>query len=144
MRLIPLTSDLLRLAGELDRDPFTAKISNISPLHLTPNYSWAAVDGGYILGAGGVIQNWHGRAEAWMRVTCFARARQIVEAYRWTRAWLDDLQENPGYRRIELHVRADAPFAERQARVLGFALPGHLQRAWGPDGRDYVEFERVR
>lgn len=143
MKFIPLTAELLRMADDLDRDRLAAKISNISPLHVKPDYSWAAVDGGYLLGAGGVISWWPGRAEAWMRVTTFARPRQVVAALRWGRAWLDDLQQSPSYRRLELHVRAGASFAETQARALGFAVPGHLERAWGPDGTDYILFDRV-
>lgn len=142
--MIPLTAGLLRLAGEIDRDPRGAKFSNISPLLIAPGLSFAAVDGGYLLGAGGVIQNWPGRAEAWMRVTTFARPRQIVAALCWVRFWFDRLQRDRAFRRLELHVRADVPYANSQARALGFELPGHVQHAWGPDGNDYIEFERVR
>lgn len=143
MKLVPCTRELLELAARLDRDHAVAQLSDVGPQHLQPGLAWAFMDGPYLLGCGGVIMPWPGRAVAFMRVTSFARPRDVVRGLRWARKYLDGLQQHEFFRRIEIHVRCDAPFCRTLAKALGFAAPEAVMKAFGPDGADYFLFSRV-
>lgn len=93
---------------------------------------------GRVIGIGGLVQYWPGRAAVW----CFLRSDIPKAAWvpltRAVRAALSAL----GIRRIEADVRADFWPAQRWAFRLGFVSEG-LMRAYWSDGADYLRFARV-
>jgi hypothetical protein len=141
-RLIPLDRATLKLAIALERDAVTREKSNLAIASL--DYAWACIDGGILIGAGGLALVWPGRAEAWALVTELARPRQIVAGFRLARAWLDEIARDPRFKRIEMYVREDRLydfiFALGFSREKGFS---HFLEAWGPDGGDYIMYERI-
>ncbi|HEY2068280.1 MAG TPA: hypothetical protein VGG48_01900 [Rhizomicrobium sp.] len=144
-RLVPLDDTLLRIAIALERDQLAARFTNLYERRalLAPDRSFAFVDGGELLGAGGLVPVWPGRAEGWLLVSRLARPRQVVAGVRAARAWLDRKLRDPDYARIEFYIRADAPWRESFARALGCAEQGAKLRRWGLDGADYVLHARI-
>lgn len=100
-----------------------------------------AIDGRPAAGFGTVL-HWAGRAEGWMVLTAGLPRRARVAAAREARARMDELQAHPWWRRIEMTVQADEPWAASFARALGMRLEG-IARGWGPDGRDFMMFGRI-
>ncbi len=142
MRFVGLTPELLRLLPL--RDPRAAgwMSSDYIAAATVPGMGFAALDGGYVLGAGGLVRFWHGRALAWMLPGRFAELRHIREAARFARRWLDGMQRAPEFRRIECHVLAGFRPGMRFVRELGFTAEATLE-AWDADGNDHVQFKRI-
>ena len=146
-RFVPLTRELLDWAVIEHRDPVTAEIWATTPEYLNralavPSLCWAMIGRGHVLGAGGLVFHWHGRAEGWWLVSGSANRRDLVAATRFSRQFLDDRQRNPALRRIEMWVRADSTWCRGFARALGFELEG-TARAF-LHGEDHCYFARVK
>jgi len=145
LRFVPLTPDLLNqaiaaqppgMAALLGTAAYRARLlSGESPL--------ALIDGGRLAVVGGFVQHWHGRGEGWWLVTHLARRRHLVAAARRSVAVMDRLARDPGWVRIEMNVRSDAPWGGDFAWALGFRHVARLHR-WAPDGADYDLYERVQ
>ena len=138
--LVALDDTLLKLALTLERDAMTAQMSNLydaSPLLLQPGLSVAFVEDGYLLGAGGLAPVWNGLAEAWLLISILARPRHIVAGLRAAKRWLDAKQRDPAFTRVQLYVRADAPWRQSFVAALGVERDGALLKRWGRDGADY-------
>lgn len=141
MRLVPLDRDLLREAHRLERDDTIRKISNIERVPLAPGA--AALDGGELVACGGLAPSWDGRAEAWALISKHARLRQIVQATRLARGWLDRLQRDAKFARLDIYIRADVRWRKSFARALGLEETALLKQ-WGPQAMDFVMYERIR
>lgn len=143
MRLVPLTPELLRLLPL--RDPRASRWMSDGYVRAVaiPGLSFAALDGGYIHGAGGLVPIWPGRAIAWMLAGVFARPRHFLRGAAFTRAWLDEMQARPEFRRIECHVLARFEPGLRFAEALGFVRETPPLEAWDPDGNDHIQFKRM-
>jgi hypothetical protein len=143
MRLVKLDVLLLETAIRCERDPVVAEFANresYAATVLSGPAAYAAIDGGTLVAAGGLILHWRGRAEAWSLVSRYARRRQLVRAIRMTRVVLDEVQRDPAFRRIEMFVRCNC--AKSFAAALGFAEEGYL-KAWDPKQRDMRLFARI-
>lgn len=143
-RLVPLDPLLLSLAVAQERDCVTAAFA-AAPGYVAQALSgpaFALLDGGDLIGAGGLVPHWRGRAEGWWLTGQCARPRHLVRAVRLAREFLDASQCDPAFRRIEIFIRAGEPWASSFARALGFTCEGRLQ-AWDPAGRDMVLFARI-
>lgn len=144
-RIVPLTPELLQLAMATSREQqwrgaaegaaFAAKV-------LQSELAFAMIDGGRILGCGGIAPEWHGRALVWMIVTVFARPRDVVAGIKIARRLFLQTQRDPAFRRLELLVRAGRSWCDSFSRALGFTLEGRCV-AFGPDGDDYLMYARV-
>lgn len=102
----------------------------------------AVLEGGQLLGIGGFAILWPGMAEGWMLPSIFATRRHLTRVTREMRVWLDSLQQDPAFRRVEIRVKASAAWRETWTRAMGFG-GGHLLEAWGPDGSDHFLHARV-
>lgn len=147
VRFVPLDRFLLDRAVDLERDPLTAEMASgdgfaerVLPLR---GLSVGVLDGGNIVGAGGLVPLWPGRAEGWWLVSRQARPRQLAQATRLAVQLMDRRQRDPTFRRIEAWVRADAPYARSFLKALGFAAPS-LQPRWDTKGRDHLFAYRIR
>ena len=141
MRIVPLDRKTLALALLFERDQAMANNSNLLVANL--NNAWACWRGEKLIGAGGLAPIWFGRAEAWMLVSGHARRREIVAGVRLARVWLDRKALLPEFNRIEIWVRADAPWRMSFTRALGFHEFPALARAHGMDGADFFMHARV-
>ncbi len=142
MTLLPLTRGLLKFvlaAARADEDSNLPKFPEVT----FAGCAYALFDGGRVLGAGGVVPIWPGRAEGWLLVTRLARPRDIVAGVRVAAAWLDEKQCDPAFARLEFFLLTQAPWRQSFAAALDLELVSTLRR-WGPDGHDYCHYERLR
>lgn len=146
MRFVPLTEELLAGALLEEPDGLAQEMAREAAWHtrlLPPNgIGYAMIGGGRVLAAGGVTRLWDDRWEAWLILSPHATRRERVVALRRVQLSLDTLQALPGFRRIEMYVRADRPWAERFGDLLRFRPEG-LMRGFDPWGRDYRLYARV-
>ena len=125
-RLVPLTRALLHRALVMERDLETRRATNLLDLRgvLTPGLGVAFVDGSAVLGAGGIAE-FDGRVQAWMLVSTAATRPQIAQGVRLARRWLDIKSKT--FPRIDLYVRAFAPYRESFTAALGFRDTGNVE-----------------
>ena len=147
VRFVPLTAELLDWAIASHTDPTTAELWASSPDYhrralAVPTLCYAMLGDGLVLGAGGVVFHWHGRAEAWWLVSRHATSRDLTKAVRFSRRFLDDRQRNPALRRVEMWVNAEQPWVRSFAEALGFRREG-LALGWGIHGEDHFLFAKV-
>ena len=142
VRLTPELLDLVLLAnrkldmeGMGDTQAFRAYV-------LRQRVAIGIVDGGYVIGAGGLVQHWHGRVEGWWVMTRFATRRHLTQCTRHSTKIMDDLQTDPAYRRIEMTVRARHSWRHSFAESMGFKREATLS-AWGPEGEDWEMYARI-
>lgn len=107
--------------------------------------SYSAVDpfAGKICGCLGVIPQWPGRAVAWAVIAEGVTVREMVFITKATVDFLESIQANPKYRRVETTVMSNWPQGARWAERLGFDYEGTL-KAWGPNGGNFDMYGRVR
>lgn len=100
---------------------------------------YAAVEGGEVLGIGGIFpQLWGGGlAWAWLSRSWRKHAREMTSGIKALLAESD-------YPRIEVGVLADFKLGHSWAERLGFYLETPLARKWGPDCLDYSIYVRVK
>jgi hypothetical protein len=142
--IVPLTPGLHKLAVEAERDPLLAERSDNAAAEARHCNQWgfALIGRGQVLACAGLVPIWAGRAEAWLMVSREATNADLVPAMRHGRTVLDKRQRDPFFRRIEIHVRWDAPWRRSFTRALGFTLDACL-KAWGPGGIDFGLYSRV-
>jgi hypothetical protein len=102
--------------------------------------AWTGLAGGLVVGAAGVTRVWPGRGVAWALMYALPRPAWLA-ATRMAAHTLDAAHRQ-GLRRIDASVARDFAPGHRWARLLGFQ-PYALLRAYGPDGRDHIGYERL-
>jgi hypothetical protein len=145
LQLVPTTSPLLACAMAFDRarpEDFDED-AVLNAILRFPDLSFVMLNAETVLGAGGIIPLWSGRSAGWLFVSRFATRREIIAGTRAAREFLDWLQRNPEHQRVEMHVRAAAPWRQTFAAALGFGPPEALQHAWGRDGADHYLYARI-
>lgn len=95
-----------------------------------------------ILGSGGVVMIWPGRAFGWAWFSRDVTARQMTFIHRRSTALIVDLQKDRRYNRIETTVVYDHVAGHRWAQMLGFMPEGDM-RAYDVEGRDHTLYARV-
>lgn len=144
MRIVRLTPELLDLVIAHQRDPEMAPFIDTPHYRgrvLSQSYAYALIDGGYVVGAGGIVAHWHGRAEGWWLMSVFARPRHLAFFTRFTGEIALLAQQDPAFARLEMMVRASSTWRESFVRAIGFKWESTL-RGWGPDGGDWVMYAR--
>lgn len=144
MRFVALTPELLAMIPPREIEAaHAAKLAAPAAAALVCRHGIAALDGGYVLGAGGVIPvDDSGRGLLWLMPGLFARPRHIVAAVPFAYAWLGRLIADGRFRRLEA-TSAHAPGCRLLAH-LGFRCetPQPMRR-YGLDGGDHWLFSRV-
>lgn len=100
---------------------------------------WTAAVDGHPVACGGFLEQWPGRALAWMYLN-----KDSGPHMRWlTREVERKLDEMHG--RLEMTVRADFKAGHRWAKMLGFHIenPPGLMEAYGPEGEAHVAYVRL-
>lgn len=142
--ITPLTADLLERAIATMRDPSLRTLTDSHGFRLAAlnpeAIARAYVAPGRVLAAAGVVPHWFGRAEAWLLVTQECTRRELVAGLRFARGFLDGVQQDPRWRRVEIFVRQGAPTSF--ATALGFTEEARL-RSFDPLGRDYALWSRI-
>jgi hypothetical protein len=102
-----------------------------------PAYTALADD--QVIGCGGVVPYWHGRAEAWSFISDKA-GPHFVAITRAVRKFLDAQPQD----RIETAVDIDFVEGHRWARMLGFRLETGRMEKYRPDGGTCSKYVRIR
>lgn len=145
-RLVAMDAVLLQRLLDEERDPVVRDYctpENFISRVLIDGLSFALLEGEMLVAGAGVVPLWPGRAEAWQLTSRHARPRQLVAGARIAAAFMDRLQADPAFRRIEIYVRDGARWCGSFVAALGFAREG-LLRHWDPAGRDTWICSRVR
>lgn len=100
--------------------------------------AFAALDGDTVLGCGGSVELWEGRAVIWALVSEHA-GPHMLGIHRAVEGYLKQMT----HRRIEAHVEVGFNPGGRWLRRLGFVFEG-VMRAYSPDGADYWLYARVK
>lgn len=90
----------------------------------------------------GAVPHWPGRAEGWMVFARTATRQARVLTARAAADRMDWLQTDPFWRRIEMYVHADQPWAVPFGRALGMHIEARVE-AWAPDGADFFLMARI-
>lgn len=100
--------------------------------------AYAIVNDGKIIGAGGAIEIWPGRAEVWLLLD---KAAGVVmsSVHKITTRFLDSLPHS----RVETGCEIEWPEAHRWLRMLGFTHE-RMARKYMPSGRDIDIYVRIR
>lgn len=146
-RAVQLTPDLLALMQPRPFDRlFVQWLSHPAMVQLAcmDGRGWAMIDGGYVIGAAGVMEFWPGRGMVWMLVSTRATWRHFGEAVRLMTPILDELQTRKGFVRLEASTPRDWQRGQNFLKALGFVredmwgMP-HYQR-----GLTHALFARIR
>lgn len=140
MSLIPFRAEHLALIEVQDAQ------SHISPFMtyeyaqaLEPTFAFTYMVGGVVLGVGGLIEMWPGRAAMWAYLDRRA-GRHLVAIHRAALSLL----ELADFRRVEADVSVDFEAGHRWLKMLGFQLEAPLMRAHLPTGGDSALYARVK
>ncbi len=104
---------------------------------------FSGLNEGLVFACGGVLQQHYGRCQAWVMLSKEISRSQLLWFTRETIRFLDKLQEDPEYRRVEATARADSVQAVRWCELLGFKKEGLLE-GYDADGNDHIAYARVR
>lgn len=104
--------------------------------------AWTGIVRDQIMGCAGVCLLWRGVGEAWM-VTTELVARCPLAFHRAIAGRLDEVMMSMNLWRLQAAIHAEHEVSRRWVQRLGFEEEGIMQR-YGPDGKDYVRFARVR
>lgn len=142
-RLVPLRPELLALIpASPDQPLWSATLTaEIRGTLCQPDLAFALLEGGYCIGAGGVLPMWPGRAIAWLVAGGDTTRWHLLHAVRLIRPWFDRLQRDPRFRRLECSVVEGFHRGARFAELLGFHREGFM-RHYGPDGAHHHLFAR--
>jgi hypothetical protein len=102
--------------------------------------SYSAEVDGDIVACAGLTELSPGRALAWSYLSPNLGGQMML---RITRA-CNRMMNLSSFRRVEMDVLWDHAEGHRWARILGFDLECPRRRAYGPDGRDYALYSRVK
>lgn len=94
------------------------------------------------IGAGGVIELWHGVGLAWVAVAKLP-PRLAVAAVRACGLGLDQIQAIGGFHRLQADIKREFVAARKLAILLGFSYEGPMD-GYGADKSDFDRYARVR
>jgi hypothetical protein len=123
--------------------------THMAPLLSDPAYgegleaqplSFTAIEDGKVYACGGLIEEWHGVARAWMLITGEMNGKFMPIHRAVKRAINANL--GTAFHRIEMSVLKHHEEGCRWANMLGFEFEG-LARKYSPDGEDFYKYARV-
>lgn len=91
----------------------------------------------------GLMPQWHGRSVAWALFHKRVGRRLMLSAHRAARRFLDHMQADTMFRRVDATVQVDNHPACRWCQMLGFRREGCM-KAYDVMGRDCYLYARVR
>lgn len=95
-----------------------------------------------LLGVGGLVPIWRGRAAAWAVLASSVTGPDLLFGHRIALELMDAWQREYGFVRVEAHVKDTFVNGHRWARLLGFQTEG-LMRCYDPFGDDYRLYARI-
>jgi hypothetical protein len=141
--IVRCTPELYRFLCREERDPVTAETAENATAPRCNAWAWCMLGRGHVLAGAGLEPLWAGRASAWLMVSRECRPRELVQALRYSRSWLDARQRDPTFRRVEAYVLHGASYERGMTRCCGFELEAVMAK-FDPLGRDYGLYARTR
>lgn len=139
MHIVPLRAEHAMALGHLAPAHTGFEMTAEMAVDLEEIGGFAAVDGADVLAIGGILEQWRGvgLAWAWLSRSWRRHARAI------TASALRHLEDSDLHR-IEVAVRCGFKPGAAWVDRLGFTLETPVARKWGPDGKDYSIWVRVK
>lgn len=106
-------------------------------------HSFTMLKDGSPIACAGLIPLWHGRASAWALIGNRVDRYDMIWIHRRVRFFLDMIQRDQLYRRIEATVLNSFDEGHRWVRLLGFEPEG-LMRCYDAWAQDNMLYARVR
>lgn len=94
-----------------------------------PGMTYTAMHAGQVVGCGGLVPQWEGRAQAWTLIS--GEVPNFLEIHRYVAKVLKECK----FRRIEATVDCDFVNGHEWMRILGFQWEGTM-KCFSPEGRD--------
>ena len=137
MDFVPMKAEHILTMGQLVsvQQEMTAEVA----VTLEEMGGVSAIDNGRALAIAGIMPKWEGvgMAWAWMSRDWLRHAREITDEV------IRGLEVSE-YPRIEMAVRAEFDRGHRWAKRLGFEMENPCVKRWGPDGKDYALYARLK
>lgn len=97
---------------------------------------------GLVLACCGLVEQWYGRAVAWSLLSSHCTASDMLWLTREIRNFLNEVQQDAKYRRVEAVVHEPFTAGHRWVHMLGFKVEG-VMPCYTPCGETYVQYGRV-
>lgn len=110
--------------------------------HEVNGVAWSGFAEGHLIAAGGVHFYWPGVGEAWTFMTSYLHKYRF-SIHKHTARALDIIMNENSLYRVQAVVDASHKAAVSWIETLGFYREG-LMKKYGPDGRDYYMYGRVK
>lgn len=108
-----------------------------------PGRSFSGLDGGVVFASGGVIPCWYGRCQVWAIISREIGRARMLWLTRQAFIFLDDLQQDERYRRMEAVANVANPASVKWCEMLGFEKEGYLE-CYDSDGNDHIAYVRLK
>lgn len=102
--------------------------------------SWTARMNGRVVACGGIIPIWNGREQVWALISDTIGAQGMVLLTRAVKRRMAMHERG----RIEAHVAVGFKAGHRWMKILGFKPETGILRQFLPDGRNAVQYVRIR
>ena len=138
MQIVPLKQehlDKVRMQG--GQEYASQLLTPEAKAALEGGMSFSVIDGDEVLGCGGVVEYWDGRAAVWALLSgnCGRRFTAIHRAV----ATFFDLKR---YRRLEATTATEFEAGHRWLKMLGFKMETERMRGYLPNGADASMYVR--
>jgi hypothetical protein len=105
--------------------------------------SFSGLDGGAVFACSGVIPYWYGRCQVWAIISREIGKARMLWLTRQAFTFLDRLQQDERYRRVEAVANASNPASVRWCEMLGFEKEGYME-CYDPEGNDHIAYVRLK
>lgn len=140
MSLVPFRAEHLALVQVQDAQTHVSPFMTYEHAQaLEPTLAFTYIVDGVVLGVGGLVEIWPGRASMWAYLGKNA-GRHFVAIHRAALALL----EVADFRRVEADVDVDFAAGHRWLELLGFKLEAPRMRSFLPTGGDSALYARVK
>ena len=140
MRIIPFEALHVELLDDQEHNkPLRPFITAKDVRALEGPHAYTGVVDGRVVVCAGVEPMWQGRGYAWSYLSAGSGAH-FVAIHKAVKRFL----EIAPFVRVEASVVCEFEQGHRWARMLGFNLEAERMISYGPDGRDYALYARVK
>ena len=138
MQIVPLKKEHLdKINAQGAQDYVSTWITSDMKKELAAGNSFSVIDGGEVLGCGGIVEFWKERACVWAILSGNCGSRFVV-IHRAVAGFLS-LQD---YRRLEATADVNFGAGQRWLEMLGFRLETPVMKHYLPNGADAAMYVR--
>ncbi len=141
IKVVPTTVEHLDTLHQLEGLFQNMDLDIIGNALVKVGVSFTMIDGGNVLGCGGVIPKWNGVGELWIAISGKLRERPLL-LVKHTLIVMGMIQSRGGFHRLQLHICEDDHRLVRWAEALGFTFEG-IMRQYGADKKNHRLYARI-